>query len=196
MIWRTHPGGSCWPLVPSATAGATTHGKLSSGRRRPRCTRCAGPAFVPHGAVTVQQCSEEARLRGPGLRPDELPADELPADELVADELVAEQDGGRDRRRRRRDPPGPPWRRRPVRGPGRRGDPLAGRVTTAGPPPAGRVTTRAGNDGGAIPSAGRVTTAGDREANGGGAPGRAGNDGRASIGGVGNDGGAMPRPGR
>ena len=33
--------------------------------------------------VTVQQCSEEARLRGPGLRPDELPADDL----------VAEQDG-------------------------------------------------------------------------------------------------------
>ncbi len=37
-------------------------------------------------AVTVTltvQCSEEARLRGPGLRPAELPADEL----------VAEQDG-------------------------------------------------------------------------------------------------------
>ena len=35
-------------------------------------------------AVTVQQCSEEARLRGPGLRPDELRADELRADELPA----------------------------------------------------------------------------------------------------------------
>ena len=47
-------------------------------------------------AVTVQQCSEEARLRGPGLRPAELPAAELPADEPVAG-----QDGGRDRRRGR-----------------------------------------------------------------------------------------------
>ena len=57
-------------------------------------------------AVTVQQCSEEARLRGPGLRPAELPEARLrgpglrPA-ELPADELVAEQGGGRDRRRRR-----------------------------------------------------------------------------------------------
>jgi hypothetical protein len=30
--------------------------------------------------VTVQQCSEEARLRGPGLRPDELPTDDLVAE--------------------------------------------------------------------------------------------------------------------
>jgi hypothetical protein len=71
--------------------------------------------------VTVQQCSEEARLRGPGLRPDELPTDEL----------VAEQDGAVTE-----DAAGNLSRsslggRRPVRGPGRRGEPLAGQVRMA-----------------------------------------------------------------
>jgi len=66
-------------------------------------------------AVTVQQCSEEARVRGPGLRLDELPVDELPADELVA-----EQVGGRDRRRRRGASRSSLGGRRPVRGPGNR----------------------------------------------------------------------------
>jgi hypothetical protein len=53
------------------SAMATLHALRTSGFRAVTVT------------VTVQQCSEEARLRGPGLRPDELPADDL----------VAEQDG-------------------------------------------------------------------------------------------------------
>ena len=46
----------------------------------------------------MQQCSAEARLRGPGLRPDELPADELVAEQ---DGAVTEGAAG--------DLPGPPW---------------------------------------------------------------------------------------